>query len=416
MKREFDVVIWGATGFTGKLIVNHFVNVVSVDYPDIKWAVGGRNRDKLVEVVQSSAASFGKTVNAGIFVSEATNQSGIDEMVKSSVVVIAAAGPFTKYGSLVIDACVRFSTHYVDITGEIPWVKMMIDKYHTRAAENKALIVPMCGFDSFPSDVGTLWTAYRMKKEQNKPLRKVRNYVQLKGMSSGGTISSGIVMEREFPGAMKDVFLLGNVTNVVREEDKDIKTALFDENVQTWVAPFAMAGLNSRVVRRSNYLLPQVGSSGYGKDFNYSEVVLAPTKELAEKIAFSSQAPPEVLEKLVAKGKLYKPGEGPSAEIRKKGFFKMLFIGESDDKNAPKLYSSISGGEGGYDTTSILVSECAIWIALKAKKSEITIGGILTPATVFGLDLVDRLTKNGLTFATHANLKDALKLPAQAKL
>jgi len=413
--KPLDVVIWGATGFTGQLIVRYFATTVKDHRPDVKWALAGRDEKKLDDVKR-------KYVTPGawdppVLVGNIADQESVDAIVGSTHVVIAAAGPFTNYGTPIVDACVRFETDYCDITGEVPWVKQIIDKYHAQAQRAGVTIVPMCGFDSIPSDIGTLWTVTRIENELKQPTNRVMNYALLTGMSSGGTIASGIIMESKFPNEMKNVFLLGGAPNDgPTASDQDLVDAVFDKTIGSWVAPFGMAKLNTRVVRRSNFLQ---GNQSYGRSsFSYNEQVLSPNEKFAKKMAHNAAIPAHVLESLVAKGKLPKPGEGPPPESRETHFFRMVFVGEAADGQT--LVSSISGGDAGYDETSKFVSESAL-VLLDVKKKKLSLkpagserkikrGGVLTPAAAFGLHIKQRLQERGIAFETHASPKEAVQI------
>ena len=256
MERKYKVLVFGATGFTGKLCAKY----LKENYPDLSWAIAGRNEDKLKQVKMEL------DLDCDMLIADANNYEELRDIAKTTKVLLTTAGPYAKYGSLLMKACVFENTHYVDITGENHWVKKQMDLYHEEAVTRGVRIIPSCGYDSLPSDLGTLFAINKM----NKAVKKVEVFHSAFGGASGGTIESIFTMGR-LPKEMRDPFLLnpkGSVSELQKESGKDsIKIKWIDE-AKKWSGLGLFAVANTRVVRRSNELL----DFKYGKEFTYSEV------------------------------------------------------------------------------------------------------------------------------------------------
>ncbi len=248
MPRDFDVILYGATGFTGRQTVAYFAEHAPAG---LRWAIAGRNRAKL-EALNSSVP---------ILTADAADPVAIDALVERTRVLLTTAGPFAVYGTLFVDACVRFHTHYVDITGETPWVRMLIDRYHDQAAADGTRIIPFCGFDSVPSDLGAMLISQALGPQT----AEVKTFIEMRGGLNGGTLASVINMYES--GAVKafaDSFLLSpSIGRPPRPMELDPHDARYDADAQSWTAPFPLAAINTRVVRRSCAIL--------GTDFAYQE-------------------------------------------------------------------------------------------------------------------------------------------------
>ena len=267
MNRDLDIVLWGATGFTGELAVAYLKGDASKIFSfeckeaaapaDLRWAVCGRNRSKL------------EALDAGveIIVCDADDRAGIESFVKRARVVVGLAGPFVKYSDLVVAACAQYGTHWVDIAGEITWIRSLIDRFSDRARANGAFIVNQCGYDSIPSDLGALFAVHALRSkatDPDSPIRSIINYQIGLGGMSGGSLQTGL-SPRTHPLRLadgvdpEDPFLLGGEpAGGIRDEDHPTPEICFNEGLGRWVAPFMLEALNVRAVRRSNMLL------GYG--------------------------------------------------------------------------------------------------------------------------------------------------------
>jgi short subunit dehydrogenase-like uncharacterized protein len=226
--REFDVVLWGCTGFTGRLVARYFANTIGPRLPNLRWALAGRDKEKLHDLASSIRGS-----DAPVPQLVASNET-FSTIAESTRVVLSTAGPFALYGTPIIEACVRAGCDYVDINGETGWHRSVIDKYDEEARAQGVVLVPSSGFDSIPSDLGAQWMAKRIADECGRPTRKITCYVTLRGNFSGGTVASGINGDEEYgPEYLANPFLLGGarVGNVA--DHADPQAAAFDQASHT---------------------------------------------------------------------------------------------------------------------------------------------------------------------------------------
>ena len=391
MSKNIDIVIYGATGFTGQLCVKYFQ---SLDL-DIKWAIAGRNLVKLEKV----ASKF--STNVEILVADSDDEKALTDICSRSKVVLSTAGPFHRYGSKLVAACIENDTHYVDITGENFWVKGLIEKHHIEAARRGIRIIPSCGFDSIPSDIGTFFAV----KSTNKPIKRVDSFHSWKGEASGGTIETMFAMgDLNLGKEIRDPFLLnpeGSYTSEQKELSSDIFSISKNKDLNAWSGPFIMAGANTRVVRRSEALLTQRQES-YGNNFVYQEHSFH--KSWGK--AFSSALGLGLLGltlispiRKIVRSLLRKPGEGPSLEVQENGWFDCKYLVESED-GQKSLYRMFGKGDPGYKVTSKFVAECALSLLEDPETlpggSEY--GGVLTSASGLGNILIDRLKNADIHF------------------
>lgn len=391
MSKDIDIVIYGATGFTGQLCVKYFQ---SLDL-DIKWAIAGRNLVKLENV----ASKF--STNVEILVADSDDEKALKDICSRSKVVLSTAGPFHRYGSKLVAACIENDTHYVDITGENFWVKGLIEKHHIEAARRGIRIIPSCGFDSIPSDIGTFFAV----KSTNKPIKRVDSFHSWKGEASGGTIETMFAMgDLNLGKEIRDPFLLnpeGSYTSEQKELSADIFSISKNKDLNAWSGPFIMAGANTRVVRRSEALLTQRQES-YGNNFVYQEHSFH--KSWGK--AFSSALGLGLLGltlispiRKIVRSLLRKPGEGPSLEVQENGWFDCKYLVESED-GQKSLYRMFGKGDPGYKVTSKFVAECALSLLEDPETlpggSEY--GGVLTSASGLGNILIDRLKNADIHF------------------
>ena len=388
MERKYKVLVFGATGFTGKLCAKY----LNENYPDLSWAIAGRNEDKLKQVKMEL------DLDCDMLIADANNYEELRDIAKTTKVLLTTAGPYAKYGSLLMKACVFENTHYVDITGENHWVKKQMDLYHEEAVARGVRIIPSCGYDSLPSDLGTLFAINKM----NKAVKKVEVFHSAFGGASGGTIESIFTMGR-LPKEMRDPFLLnpkGSVSELQRESSKDsIKIKWIDE-AKKWSGLGLFAVANTRVVRRSAALM-EMSQKPYGANFNFKEHGAYSSKSAARLATFGLIAAFLIIStplKHLVRRFLPKPGEGPSTEIQEKGWFKGVFIAEAED--GEKQVSTIYGdGDPGYKSTSKMVCESALTIALcNDLPGGENFGGFLTPASGLGQPLIERLKNAGIRF------------------
>ncbi len=391
MNKDLDMVLYGATGFTGTLCAEYLAK----NLDPTKWAVAGRNSSKLEKLVQSIG------VDVEVIVADADDIEGLNDMTARSKVVLSTAGPFHRYGSNLVAACVKNATHYVDITGENFWVKGLIEKHHENASKKGVRIIPSCGFDSIPSDLGSFYAI----KKAGVPISRVESFHSYKGEPSGGTLETMFSMlDVASADDMTDPFLLnpsGSVSPEMEKNSKDKFGVTSRDEIQGFGGPFIMAGANTRVVRRSA-ALSELMQEPYGVNFVYHEHAYHLSRLHAIKgilgMAMIGVMLFSPLRKLL-RPMFRQPGEGPSKEVRDAGWFDCKFILETAD--GTKLVSSIRGdGDPGYKVTSKFLAECALCLVHNADElpGGKNYGGILTSATGLGMPLVERLKKVGIAF------------------
>ena len=403
--RTYDLVLWGATGFTGKLVAEYLTRTVGVG-GDVTWALAGRNRAKLEEVRAALVPLDVRAAKLPLLTGDAADRASLTGVVADARVVITTVGPYALYGRELVAACVDHGTDYVDLTGETQFVRAMIDLHHERARQTGARIVNCCGFDSIPSDLGVLLLQDEMRKQHGGPADEIKFFVaSMKGGVSGGTIAS---MMNIISDATRDPELrrlLGDpyALNPDRDRDRgpdhgDQRGPRYDADIDGWTGPFVMAAINTRVVRRSNALL----GWAYGRDFRYSEVwrfgrgpgaMMKATGLSAGLGAFTVAAAMGPTRRLLEK-RLPSAGEGPSKEQREGGGFTVKLVGKRDGQ--ARLVATVRGQQDpGYGETAKMLSEAGLCLA----RDNVAVGGgVLTPASSRGLALVDRLRRAGMTF------------------
>jgi short subunit dehydrogenase-like uncharacterized protein len=401
--RKYDVVVWGATGFTGALVAEYLRDQYGVG-KELRWAIAGRNELKLEELKHELGV---ECAELPILTADSHDDASLRELAKSTSVVITTVGPYALYGSELVAACVENGTHYCDLAGEPQWIRRMIDAHADSAAKTGARIVHCCGFDSVPMDIGTWFLQEQAMQRHGSYCESIKLLVKAtKGGASGGTIASMMNLIKESRADRNVLKVLTNPYALNPEgeregpdgrEQHDIR---FNDDVKSWTAPFVMAAINTRVVRRSHALL------GYpwGKNFQYDEAMItgrgpggwakaaAVSAGLGAIVAGASF---DTTRGLMQRFVLPKPGEGPSEEARESGFFNLMQIGKLP--NGDSIRTKITGDrDPGYGSTSKMLSECAVCLA----KDDLPAGGgVWTPASVMAKPLLKRLTENaGLTF------------------
>ncbi|MGB2342675.1 MAG: saccharopine dehydrogenase family protein [Flavobacteriaceae bacterium] len=398
--REFDIIIWGASGFTGRLVAEYLFKQYGTS-GNLKWAMAGRNQQKL-ETVRATIAD--KSVP--IVVADSSDETSIKQMVLRTKVICTTVGPYAIYGSKLVAACVENKAHYCDLAGEVQWMRQMIDKHQQTAQANGVKIVHSCGFDSIPSDMGVYFIQREAKVQKGQRAKKISMRVAaMKGGLSGGTYAS---LSKVIEQAQKDKTIYKVLTNPYGlnptdqqegEDRPDLMSVVFDKTSQSYVGPFIMAGINTKVVRRSNAL----SNYSYGKDFRYDEATLngkgfkGKIKGIlaAIPLIFMTAKPKSVL-KSIANKLLPKPGEGPNEEQRENGFFNLRFYVTLEDGSS--AMGKVTGDKDpGYGSTSKMLAESAVCLAVDELPK---ISGVLTPSVAMGDALLQRLEKSsGLTFS-----------------
>ena len=390
MNREFDLIIFGASGFTGQIAVKY----LDKNYPTLNWAISGRNKEKLMKISNDT------NKKPEIFIADSKNQDSLAEITKKTNVIASLAGPFNKYSNNLVHECINHGTHYVDITGENLWVRDLIDKYHSKAVEKGVFIIPSCGYDSIPSDMG----AYFCHKMLNRPISCIDGYHTGNGGISGGTTETGFTMsDYKTNHKIGNPFLLNpgdKFTEIQKNNSKDKFSIRKINKINKWSAPFVMAIANTRVVRRSASLLEKRQQS-YGSNFVYNEYMM--TKKLSSAILITLGL--AVLSSIMFTPlrKIFRPlfptpGTGPSEKVQNEGWFESIFVVEDEDNNKFK-FRVFGKGDPGYKSTARFICESALSIALdKEKISKKISGGVLTTASGLGDVLIKRLKESGVLF------------------
>lgn len=408
--RVYDVVVYGATGFTGRLVAEHLNAVYGVGR-DVAWAIAGRSRAKL----EALRAEIG-VANLPLIIADASDPASLVAMAKSAKVVITTVGPYQLYGEGLVAACAETGADYVDLCGEPAWMAAMVGKYDAKAKASGARIVFSCGFDSIPFDLGVAFAQKHAKERFGVPLQRVHGRVRkMKGGFSGGTAASLIATveasgkDRSILKTLADPFALTPGFRGPEQPRGD--KPVFDEANSTWAGPFVMAMINTKNVHRSNYLR----GHSYGKDFVYDEMMLTGEGEKGKKRAKTAARvegltnafigfPPT--RALLRRFVLPKPGQGPSKQEREMGFYDVLFMGETKDGRT--LRAGVTGDKDpGYGSTSKMISESALCLARDVGRDE-TPGGVWTPGAALGDKLIARLEANaGMRFGLE-NYRGAL--------
>ena len=391
MTKNYDIVIYGATGFTGKLCAKY----LSENANDINWAIAGRNKEKLEEVKKEFS------LDVDIFIAESNDEKALNSITQNTKVVLSTAGPFHRYSSNLVKSCVKNSSDYVDITGEFFWIREMIDLHHEEASSKGVRIVPACGYDSIPSDLGTFFASTKI----NEPIKRIESFHAGQGGVSGGTTETGFSMgDLKLGKKMNDPFVLNPEKSVSKEQKllgSDSVGLKKNSLINSWTGPFIMAVSNTRVVRRSAALL-ELNQEGYGVNFTYQEHAFYKKLSTALLVTFVTLLFGLILStplRKLIRPLLPKPGEGPSKETMENGFFDSFFSAEvgSGEK---KLFRVHGKGDPGYKVTSKFVCESALTLIKEREKlpGGRSYGGVLTPASGLGQPLIDRLSSNGVNF------------------
>ena len=391
MEKDIDIIIYGATGFTGKLCVKYFQSLNTT----VTWAMAGRNLIKLKKVAEDHQAKV------EILLADSDDESALDNLTSRARVILSTTGPFHRYGSKLVASCVKNHAHYVDITGENFWVKGLIDKHHAEASAKGIRIIPSCGFDSIPSDLGAFFSAQAV----GKPIKRIESFHSYEGGASGGTLETMFSMgELDLGDDLTNPFLLNPEDSYTDEQmqlSSDRVGIAKKSEINAWSGPFIMATANTRVVRRTEALLA-LRQESYGSDFTYQEHAFHKSWWSAAKSLVLTGLSVLVLLsplKRLVKPFLPKPGEGPSESVQENGWFDCKFIVEADD-GTKSVFNMNGKGDPGYKVTSKLVSECALCLI----EDQDTLpggseyGGILTSASGLGESLIARLKRVGINF------------------
>ncbi len=402
-ERPFDLVLFGATGFTGRLVAEHLARHHAAN---ARIALAGRDARKLASVRDALAAELPAAKDLPLLVADAHDADALARVARDARVVATTVGPYAKYGEALVAACAKHGTHYCDLTGEVTFIRRMIDRHHAEAAASGARIVHTCGYDSIPSDLGARFVALAYHAQYGEhPERVVHAAGEARGGASGGTVASALEMmeetsrDRSLRRLLADPYAL--VPEGPRGRDRREQMGVrFDRTLNLWTGPFVMAAVNARVVRRTNALLTHEGRGGWGEAV-YEECMstgrgpkgalgaVGLTAVLAGGLGALSV--PAIRE--VAKERwLPKPGEGPDAEKRRRGFFVSRFVAEG---RAGVVRATMRGeGDPGYDATSRMLGESAMCLAFDTLDAP---GGVRTPASTMYEPLLARLRAHRFT-------------------
>ncbi|KAA0151352.1 hypothetical protein FNF27_06348 [Cafeteria roenbergensis] len=445
-KRAWDIVVYGATGFTGRLVSQYLAKHAP---SGMRIAIAGRSESKLLALRSTLDTSSDERVSPrtpediGVIVADALDEPRIRELARDTRVVIAAAGPFAKYGTPLARAAAHAGTHYADITGEAPWVRTVIDELHDTARSSGALLIPMSGFDSVPADLGAFFTVQQMRKRRGSGVRAIRAYARTRGGGmSGGTIASAVnmmsdaaasktgadplCMVPESLGRAADLAVAGGAAAGAPGTGAVMPLAdrwWFDwrEEVSAYAVPWPMEAVNTRCVRRSAALAAAAGSpwSGAGEPFAYTEWATTSRWQTAATSAIGGVVFRLLLGLPYATSLLApllpKPGTGPSDDAMAKASFEYTFVAEPSGRRSAAMPGAPSAGAAAssdsrplttklrgaidpYLATAVFVSQAALAMAAddaEALPGMVQGGGVLTPATALGDALLRRLQATG---------------------
>ncbi|WP_339032461.1 saccharopine dehydrogenase NADP-binding domain-containing protein [Bradyrhizobium symbiodeficiens] len=388
---KFDIVVYGATGFTGQLVAEYLTQRYKGDHA-LKWAMAGRSLGKL----KSVRDAIGAPGNTPLIVADASDAASLRAMAERTMSVITTVGPYQLYGEELLAACVATGTDYLDLCGEPIWMRQMIDKYEAAAKESGARIVFSCGFDSVPFELGTFFVQEEARRVFGAPAARVKGRVRdMRGTLSGGTAASA---KATFDAVAKDISLIAILNDpfaltpgFTGPKQPRGNKPLIEEDLNSWAAPFMMALINTRNVHRSNMLM----GFPYGQEFVYDEMVLTGPGEKGE--ANAKRVMAANAEKTGPSAP--KPGEGPSKEERESGLFNLLYVAIAPDGRMVR--AGVTGDrDPGYGSTSKMISECAICLL---RDTTDVAAGFWTPGAAMQHKLIERLRDNaGLTFTVEA--------------
>jgi short subunit dehydrogenase-like uncharacterized protein len=402
---KFDIVIFGATSFVGQILTRYLLDQFPLE-GDLKWAIAGRSQSKLDDL-KSSLGLTGASLD--VLVADAADENSLRFLCESTRVVISTVGPYALYGEPLVKTCVALGTDYCDLTGEVQWIAKMLERYENEAKISGARIVHSCGFDSIPSDLGVYFLQQHAKQQFGETCSSIKMRVKkMKGAASGGTVASMTNIFKEVASNPALRKTLANPYAICPPEhgnnarQNSMNRPQYDTDFNSWVAPFVMAVINTRIVYRSNALI----EGGYSQNFEYNEAMLTGKGLIGSGIAagvgvglggfaMAAVIPPTrwVMEKFI----LPKPGEGPSQDAQEKGCYDLRFYGKTD--SGQEIRCKVTGNQDpGYGSTAKMLGQAAACLVQDINKDKVQ-GGFWTPASIFGAQLITRLESHaGLTF------------------
>lgn len=403
--RPYDIIIFGATSFVGQILTRYMLQSYGTGQ-GLNWAIAGRSAAKLSTLTDGLGP---EAADIPSLIGDASDTAFLNDLAAKTKVIITTVGPYALYGNEMVAACAAQGTDYCDLTGEVQWMNRIIPQYFDQAKETGARIVHTCGFDCIPTDLGTHFLQREAMKQFGQPATDVKMRVHgMKGGMSGGTAASMINMMKEAGNdpsirpILADHYSLVPAGAPKGPQQKDPGLLSRDPVTGAWIAPFMMAGIDTRVVHRSNAL----SGMSYGTDFTYEEAMivgngiggaLAGAATGIGMAAFMGLAALSPTRTLLEKYVLPKPGEGPSPEAQENGYYDIRFYGTT--KAGQKISAKVTGDrDPGYGSTAKMLGESALCLLRDVDRGQ-TGGGIFTPAYAMGDALIERLVKNaGLTF------------------
>jgi short subunit dehydrogenase-like uncharacterized protein len=404
--RELDVVVFGATGFAGRLVAGYLAGHAP---GDVRVGLAGRSQRRLADV----RAGLGATASAWpLMVADAADPASVAALARAARVVVTTVGPYRGQGLALVEACAAAGSDYADLTGEVLFIRDSIDRCHDVAVGAGARIVHCCGFDSVPSDLGVLLLDHAARADDAGDLQDTTLVVTaLRGGISGGTLASMMGQQDEVRASAGRRRVVGDPYALSPDraaepdlgDEHDLDRVRYDRELRSWIGPFAMAGINTRVVRRSNALQ----GWSYGRRFRYREVTGFGASPAAPILGTAVSATLKGLQAGLTFGPsrallgrlLPAPGQGPSERTRRTGFFR-LQIHTRTSAGARYLATIAASGDPGYAATSVMLGESALCLALDRDRLP-DHAGVLTPATAMGAALAERLRSASHTLTTQ---------------
>jgi len=395
LSRDFDLVVYGATGFTGALVAEYLNDF----QPQLRWAIAGRDSAKLEQLRNR----LGRP-DLPILIADSQQPEAMAQLARGSRVIISTVGPYARFGTPLVTACADQGTHYCDLTGEPQWMASIYDDVNRRAQASGARIVHCCGFDSIPSDLSVYLAQKTFHDRYGFYATSVSGRMgRSLGAASGGTIASMLLAVEQAAGDSSIRRLMANPYSLYPSElpagprVDEVKSATWDEQFNSWIGPFVMAAINTKVVNRSNALM----GLPYGDQFRYDEAQLCKQRRQAVLLSMGSGAgmiaaalkPTRALLRKV----LPKPGEGPNAELREKGFFEFYAQAHHPEDSAASVRIKVSGRrDPGYGATSRMLAQSGLCLA---EDDLLVGGGIWTPASALAEPLLKRLATVDVEFS-----------------
>src|SRR5258708_6581415 len=401
--KSYHGIVFGATSFVGKLLCRYFASHFNPG--ELKWAAAGRSIEKL-ELMRRSLDRRDSEIP--LIIADARDERSLAAMCSQTGVVVSTVGPYALYGEPLVKVCAELGTDYCDLSGEVQWIRRMLDRYEKTCSKNGARIVHCCGFDSVPSDLGVHFLQKRAFERFGCYCSHVKMRVKaIRGGTSGGTIASLVNVAKEaaenpaLRRELRNPYFLCPRDHQPKGRQESLSRPQYDSDFEAWLAPFIMAGINTRVVHRARALF----NYAYGEDFRYYEAMLTSARMRGRMTAYAlpgalggfvAMTPMAPTRWLLQRFVLPAPGQGPSPRSQAEGFYDLRFLGIFND--ARTIGAKITGdADPGYGSTSKMLGQVAACLARGGKDNKK--GGFWTPATLLGDPLIDALQKHaGLSF------------------